>query len=389
MRNGSRQGVTMNGRMCAAVLVAASLAGTSGVVLGQSGRILGPIPVVHGAQGYLGVDIRDVTEEQVGALKLREARGAEILRVDHDGPAGKAGLREHDVVLQMNGQVVEGREQLKRLLRETPPGRSVSLLISRDGQQQTVTAQTANREDVERQAWEQHMTVPQPEIDGSQGVGPGVAGGGGAPGNGTQPPVRGGLGFLHGGGMGGSSPRAERGFLGAMGGMPYTGATLEPVGPQLAEFFGAQGGTGLLVRSVDQNSPAATAGLRAGDVVVKVNQTTVAGIGDWSKSVHDSKGKALPVTVLRDRREQTLTLTPDPKRRSGIEWPEFGRGFSGLGDPESERLVAGMAPLRMQLMEEARRMGDGGGIPANLEKTMEDLRRAFARMEMETGDLLD
>src|ERR1700683_5565601 len=59
------------------------------------------------AQGYLGVDIRDVSADQMIALRLKEQRGAEIIRVDHDGPAGKAGLREHDVILQMNGKQIE------------------------------------------------------------------------------------------------------------------------------------------------------------------------------------------------------------------------------------------------------------------------------------------
>jgi serine protease Do len=104
------------------------------------------------AQGYLGVDIRDVSADQMIALKLKEQRGAEIIRVDHDGPAGKAGLREHDVILQMNGKQIEGEDQLRRLLREIPAGRSVTIVLSRDGQQQTVTAQMANRETLERDA---------------------------------------------------------------------------------------------------------------------------------------------------------------------------------------------------------------------------------------------
>src|SRR5664280_3805286 len=128
-------------------------------------------PPARVAQGYLGVDVRDVAEDQLAALKLKEARGAEIVLVDHDAPAGKVGLREHDVILRMNGQSIEGAEQLRRMLRESPPGTPLTLLVSRDGQRSTVTTQTANRDEVERQAWQQHLTVPEPlppaEIDGS------------------------------------------------------------------------------------------------------------------------------------------------------------------------------------------------------------------------------
>src|SRR5215469_9815198 len=63
-------------------------------------------------RSYLGVDIRDVTPERASALKLKEERGVEITMVDADAPAGKAGLREHDVILAFNGTAVEGEEQL-------------------------------------------------------------------------------------------------------------------------------------------------------------------------------------------------------------------------------------------------------------------------------------
>ena len=79
------------------------------------------------AQGYLGVSVRDVTPDQLPALKLKDARGAEIILVDHDAPAGKAGLREHDVVLQINGQTIAGKDQLSRMLHESAPGRSITL----------------------------------------------------------------------------------------------------------------------------------------------------------------------------------------------------------------------------------------------------------------------
>ncbi len=368
----------MSGRICAAML-AASLAVAPGMVSGQSGTVR--VAGFRDSQGYLGVNLRDVTEDQLGALKLRETRGAEIVRVDHDGPAGKAGIREHDVVLQMNGQVIEGQEQLRRMLREIPPGRTVTMVLSRDGQQQTVTAKMANREELERQAWQQHMTVPEPEDMGA----PAVAGNGGGGNAGGEAP-RGGMGFLRGGGPAVTpGVRGERGFMGTMLGQPYTGATLEPVGSQLAEFFGVQGGTGLLVRSVEANSPAATAGMKAGDVVVKVNQVTVAALGDWAKTVHDSKGKAIPVTVLREKKEQTLTLTPDPKRRSAMAWPSSGRGLRVWSCRISDAIVAEMQPLlppafgwRPQAFVES----------PQFELEMRELERRMEELAWEAGDLL-
>ena len=89
-------------------------------------------------------------------LKLKDARGAEITKLDHDGPACKAGMRMHDVILQMNGQVIEGEDQLREMLREMPVGRTVSFVVSRDGQTQTMTMTTADRRTVGLQAWEQH-----------------------------------------------------------------------------------------------------------------------------------------------------------------------------------------------------------------------------------------
>ena len=71
--------------------------------------------------------MRDVSGDQMATLKLKDARGAEIVLVDHDAPAGKAGLREHDVVLQMNGQAIDGEEQLRRMLHDSPPGRTIVL----------------------------------------------------------------------------------------------------------------------------------------------------------------------------------------------------------------------------------------------------------------------
>ena len=113
----------------------------------------------------------------------------------------------------------------------------------------------------------------------------------------------------------------------------YTGAQLELPGPQLAASLGSESGEGLLVRSVDVNSPAEEAGMKAGDVVVRINSIAVTSGTDWTKTVHDNKGKPIPVVVIRDKHEQTLTLTPDGKKRSSAK-PALGLGdfFEGTGE---------------------------------------------------------
>lgn len=263
----------------------------------------------HAPLGYLGIDVRDVSEEQVGSLRLKDARGAEIIRVDHDGPAGKMGLREHDVVVQMNGTAIDDEEQIRRMLHETAPGRTIVLVISREGLLMTLTSQMADREQLERQAWQQHL-VPESGVPAQapQTASPAAEGGGA----GVFAMVPGAA----------STSRYGKNFLGTLRIIPmYTGATLDRIGPQLAQFFGVPGGSGLLVRSVEENSPAAMAGLHAGDIVTRANLQPISTVSDWSKVIREAKGRPVAVTVLRDRQEKTLMLTPDGKRRSSLDLP--------------------------------------------------------------------
>jgi serine protease Do len=261
---------------------------------------------LHSAQGqgYLGVDIRTVTDSSVRDLHLRETRGVVVIMVDHDGPAWKAGIREHDVVQTVNGAPIDTEEQLRHVLREMQPGRAVQIGISRDGSSQTLSATMANRDDIGRRAWEQHYVVPAPtdpvDVAGDDPV------------SAPPPPV--------------AAGKPSRSFGHSL--MPghllpvfpsYTGATVDEIGPQLAEYFGLNGRTGLLIHSVDANSPAAAAGMHAGDVVLRVNGTAMATRSDWNRALHDSKGHTVSVVVMREHHEQTLTVVPDNKRRGAAQ----------------------------------------------------------------------
>ncbi len=274
----------------------------------------------HTVQGYLGVETRDISEDQLPVLKLKDTKGAEIINLDHDGPACKAGMRIHDVILQMNGQAVDGEEDLKRMLRDQPVGRTVSFIISRDGQPQTMTMTMADRQMVGLQAWEQHYSVPAPGPSGSVRSGPGNSFMGASSASSTSVTP---------------APKGHREVL-AMSmilSSSYTGAQLELPGPQLAASLGSESGEGLLVRSVDSNSPAEQAGMKAGDMVVRINSIAVSSGTEWTKTVHDNKGRPVPVVVIRDKHELTLTLTPDGKKRSSAK-PAFGLEdfFEGTGE---------------------------------------------------------
>lgn len=247
-----------------------------------------PAMLGHSSQSYLGIDIRDVDNNRAAALKLKDPTGAEIINVDHDAPAAKAGLRVHDVILQMNGQPVAGEEQLRRMLHETPAGRTITLLISRGGQQQTMSIQLADRATIEQDAWSQRMIVPIPEDDEAF-VLEGPSG--------------------HGFGSG---------FFGAFSlGSSSAGVELDVLGSQLADYFGVKDGQGLLVKHVAEDSPASRAGLKAGDVITKANGQKMATLSEWMKMLHANRGKAVQVTLIRNRKEQTVTLEANSGKNHG------------------------------------------------------------------------
>ena len=263
--------------------------------------------VTPSAQGYLGIGFHDLTDDQMAALHVRGSR-VEVDMVDHDGPAGKAGLHAHDIIVSLNGQIVASSEALHRMIHDAGAGVSVVLSVVRQGSTMNVSAQLADREEVAREALKK-MAAPDPLLADDP----------------PSPAPRGGENFVA------PAPAAHsQGFLSSMlHSSPYTGVALEELGPQLAVYFGCTAGTGLLVHTVLDNSPAATAGLRAGDVVLKADAVSLRSVADWTKHVHTTRGQAIVLVVLRDKQTVTMTLVPDLKKKSEVEWPVFGHAMVG------------------------------------------------------------
>jgi len=244
-------------------------------------------PLLHSSssQGYIGVLVGDIDAETAAKLRLKEARGAVITLIDHDAPAAQAGVRVNDVVLQVNGQGVEGAEHFGRILREVPAGRSVALTISRDGAVQTITVELADRKKMEHDVWNR--------LDN------------GSDSTGSAP----GMGILS-GGSGDVPSGFHLPFVGAS--TLNVGALVEPLTSQMAGYLGVQ--SGLMIKQIARKSEAEAAGLKAFDVILKVGVDGIATTADWDRALRANQGKPVPVTILRDRRQQTVTLQVDSKR---------------------------------------------------------------------------
>jgi len=237
---------------------------------------------------WLGISIADITGERARELKLREETGAEVKAVMPGSPAEGAGLKTGDVVLEYQGTRVEGARQLTRMVRETPPGRTVTLKLFQDGETRTVRVKVAEH-DGEEHGERFHKVIEIPHIE--------------------MPEI----------------DVPEIPMLGGMQSSMRLGVSVESLTEQLGEYFGLKNGEGVLVRSVKKGSPAEGAGLRAGDVILKVDGEKIEDSADLRGALRDRRGKEFPIVIMRDRREQTLTVAL-PKGEAPAE-ESFGPDF--------------------------------------------------------------
>lgn len=254
-------------------------------------RTIAPNVMAFGSKAgtYLGVFIREVTADDVSRLGLREERGALITDVPNDGPASTAGLQADDVVVSWNGSRIDSAAQLRRMVRETPAGRTIDLGYMREGRERTVGVELADRSAMVARQLIPHMEGARGRLEGLQE----------RLGELRRVPAPGGDGF--------------RFFM--RGGR--LGVGIQNLGDQLAEYFGAGDG-GVLVTSVSEDSPAEAAGLRAGDVIIGIDGDRVEDPGDLLEGISEADEGEVEIRILRDRSERTLRATlPEREEHSG------------------------------------------------------------------------
>ena len=226
---------------------------------------------------YVGVMMQEIDSARAKTLKLPEEAGVEITRVEADSPAERAGLKPGDVVMQFNGEHVAGIEQFSRLVRETPAGREVKLQIFREGSPMTVPVKVGARRtpQVTTLFAPPSPAAPAPSFE------------------------------LH-------MPDIPRSFMTWRS--SALGMECETLEGQLADYFGVK--QGVLVRSVSKGSVAERAGLRAGDVITRVEDAKVTTPADLSSRIRSaSHGKPLVLTLTRDHKEITLSAAIDEDDR--------------------------------------------------------------------------
>jgi membrane-associated protease RseP (regulator of RpoE activity) len=241
---------------------------------------------------WLGVETREVTSEKAKELKLPTERGALVGKVLQDSPAAKSGLKDGDVVTEINGQRVEGTAQFRRMIREIPAGRTVQLTVWRDGRTQTLSAtlgKMAENHALFAKAAPQVFKFRVPDMPNMPEVAP-------------MPEIEG---FDWDGGT-------------LMGGKPRLGIDAEDLNDQLGSYFGAPDGEGILVRSVNQGSAAEKAGVKAGDVITSLNGERIHGLAELrSKLAGAGDGKTVKLGVLRNKSALTLDVeVPSAKVKS-------------------------------------------------------------------------
>jgi serine protease Do len=240
---------------------------------------------------YLGVGVLDVDAERAKALKLKEARGVEVSNVAAGGPAEKAGIKPGDVVLEYNGQPVDGIEQFQRLVRETPASRQVKVKVWRNGAAVTLTAAVASRKSLSiEDSIEGNLgraldmqNLAQDAAALSQSVQ--------AMRMPSMPPF--------------DMPNIVIVTPSRRLGIEGEGLADEP---QFADFLGVK--SGVLVKSVLKNSAAEKAGIKAGDVITRIGDTRVSSSQDITGTLSaNRRAQTFTVTVVRNKKEMQVTVT--------------------------------------------------------------------------------
>jgi serine protease Do len=252
---------------------------------------------------FLGVRTEEVTRENASRYGLSgEPRGVGVREVVKGSPAEKAGLREGDVILRFDGEQVSSVRKLTRLIEEVAPEHAARLTVLRSGSERELSATLARREPF---AFKEFGPVTVYGTEGMRNMPDALA----------VPPE---LWEHKGEELRERLEEMQRNHPGviALGSSRRIGVATTPLGKQLADFFSVS--HGVLINSVEADSPADKAGLKAGDVVTEADGKKVEDADDLVRALGAKDEGEVTLTVVRDRKQRTVRVTPERRQSPGL-----------------------------------------------------------------------
>lgn len=249
---------------------------------------------------YLGVQTVEVSRANFAKFGLREVRGVAVDKVMEGSPAQTAGLQAGDVIVRFNGQEVTSSRMLNRLVNEVAPDHSARITVIRGGSEREIAVTVGKRPmpkwdnsnfnfdfkfpDIDIPNIQMPKMPPMPKIE--------------IPDFDVMPTL----------------PNFDHDFTWNFGGSRRIGVSTVSLTKQLADSFGVAGGA--MISEVRENSPAAKAGLKAGDIVVEVEGKAIKGDGDLVRAIREKKDGDVTLTVVRDGNRQTVKVTPEESKHN-------------------------------------------------------------------------
>jgi predicted metalloprotease with PDZ domain len=286
-------------------------------------------------RGWLGVAVTDLTPRMAKRMKLTTESGALVNDVVEKSPAEKAGIKEKDVIVEFNGKRIADAEDLTNAVQAMAPGTSASVGAIRDGKKETIQVSIGKR-------------------SRERGFAFGI----------PEPPMPPHMLLRH----------ASECY----------GLSMMELNEQLHEYFGAPDGASVLVEEVEQNSPAAKAGFKAGDIIVKVGGEKVENVSDMMESIGDAeKGDKLSFEVLRKGSSLTLTIVAD-EEHLGQNEHMFQFQSDCCGKPQGQGFMHwNLRPFREGMKEmQFNLQGLGGRIREQVQELRDRLRHDLRTSEI-------
>jgi len=227
------------------------------------------------SSSYLGIQMTEITKDNYSKYGLNSVQGVAVEKVVENSPAAQAGLKPGDVIIKFNNEEVTSVRKLKRLISEVAPDHQVRIKILRNGKEQELIATMGKRSLTSFQG----IKLQIPDVEELRK----------------------------------RLPKSEDDtwFDYLLNNKRYIGVNVMSLNDQLANYFGVSDGKGVLVTYVAPNSPAARAGLQAGDVIMEIDGKEITSIFDLSKAINSNKEANIRITIMRNKSKQTLVVTPE------------------------------------------------------------------------------